>query len=75
MLPLPFGLRRDGATCREGRGREGRGRGGGGVIRVHTCSVSLSALTQSGEGLTHELSTLRAQSGSCHGDLTWALTF
>ena len=42
---------------------------------MHTCSASLSALTQSGERLTHELSTLRAQCGSCHGDLTWALTF
>ena len=68
MLPLPFGLRR-------GRGTWGEGEGRGGVIRVHTCSASLSALTQSGERLTHELSTLRAQSGSCHGDLTWALTF
>ena len=42
---------------------------------MHTCSASLSALTQSGERLAHELSTLRAQCGSCHGDLTWALTF
>ena len=43
MLPLPFGLR---------RGRGAWGRGGGGVVRVHTCSASLSALTQSGERLT-----------------------
>ena len=69
MLPLPFGLRR-------GRGAWGVGVGGeGGFIRVNTCSASLSALTQSGERLTHELSTLLAQSGSCHGDLTWTLTF
>ena len=67
MLPLPFGLRR-------GRGAWSGG-GGGGVIRVHTCSASLSALTQSGERLTYELSTIQTQSGSCHGDLTWTLTF
>ena len=42
---------------------------------MHTCSASLSALTQSGERSAYELRTLRAQSGSCHGDLTWTLTF
>ena len=71
MLPLPFGLRRDGGAWGEGRGEGGRG----GTIRVHTCSASLSALTQSGERLAYEVSTIRAQSGSCHGDLTWTLTF
>ena len=45
------------------------------VIRVHTCSAALSAPTESDESTTHELSTIQDQSGSCHGDLTWALTF
>ena len=55
--------------------RVGEGGGGRSVIRVHTCSAALSALTESDESITHELSTIQDQSGSCHGDLTWALTF
>ena len=37
---------------------------------MHTRSAALNALTESDESITHELSTIQAQSGSCHGDLT-----
>ena len=53
---------------------EGMGRGGE-VVSVHTCSTAVSALTVSDESITHELSTILAQSGGCHGHLTWTLTF
>ena len=45
------------------------------VIKVHTCSAALSALTESDDCITHELCTIQTQSGSCHGDLTSSLTF
>ena len=63
-------------------GEEGGGEGGSRrkrreVIRqiYSICGTAVSALTVSDESITHELNTILAQSGGCHGHLTWTLTF
>ena len=53
---------------------EGRGKREWREGREGTGGTAVSALTVSDESITHEL-TILAQSGGCHGHLTWTLTF